>query len=101
MQVRSGHSSRSSDESNLLPSYDRVAYRYQRLAEMKVCGDDSTTVVDVNDVTGEKEIVDERNHSAVGRAHWLPDRAPEIDAKVTAGHAAVEETSGSEFARDH
>ena len=101
MQVRAGHSSRSSDESNLLSPHDRVAYRHKRLAEMEVCGDDSTTVVDVNDVTGEKEVVDERNHSAVRRAHGLSDSAPEIDAEVAADHTAVKETAGSEFARDH
>ncbi len=101
MQVRSGHSPRRSDESDALSSRDRVAYRHERLAEMKVRGDDSTTVVDVNHIAGKKKIVDESNDSTIRREHRLSDRATEIDAEVTTGYAAVEDAAGSEFTGDH
>ncbi len=101
MQVWSGHSPCSSDESDLLSPRDRVAHCHERFAEMEISGDDSTAVIDVDDIASQKEIVDERNDAAVRSAYWVSDRAAEIDAKVTAGHAAVKETAGSELARDH
>jgi len=101
MQVRSGHSPRRSDESDPLSSRDRVAYRHERLAEVKIRSDNSTTVIDVNHIAGEKEIVDESNDSAVRCEHRLSDGATEIDAEVTTGYAAVEDAAGSEFTGDH
>jgi hypothetical protein len=101
MQVRAGYSPRRSDQSDLLPPRDRVAHCHERFTEMEISGDDSTTVIDVDDIASQKEIVDERNDTAVGGAHWVSDRPSEIDAKVAAGHAAVEETAGSELACDH
>ena len=101
MEVRAGHPSGRSDKSDLLSPHDRVADRHERLAEVEVRGDDSAAVVNVNDVAGEKEVVDERDDAAVRRAHRLSDRATKIDAEVTAGHAAVEDASGPELARDY
>ena len=100
MQVRTSHPSRRSDESDSLPPHYRVARGYERLAQVEVSCDDTTAVIDVNNVTGEKEIVDESNDTTVCRAHRLTGGAPEVDTEVTAGHATVEETSGSELARD-
>ena len=101
MQVRSGHSPCRTDESNPLSSRDRVAYRHERLAEMKIRGDDSTAVVDVNHIAGEKEIVDESNDSPVRCEHGLSECATEIDAEVTTGYPTVEDAAGSEFTGDH
>ena len=101
MQVRAGHAPGRSDESDLLSPHDGIAHRHQRLAEVEVSGDDPTAVIDVNNVSSEKEIVDERHDTAVRRAHRLTDCATEIDTEVATGHAAVEETPRSEFAGDY
>ena len=101
MQMRSGHSPCRSYEPNPLSPPHCVAHRHERFAEVKIRRDDSATVVDINHVAGEKEIVDECNNSAVRGEHRLSDRATEIDAKVTAGDPAVEDAAGTEFAGDH
>jgi len=101
MQVRSGHSTCRSDESDPLSPGDRIAYRHERLAEMKIRGHDSTTVIDVHHIAGEKEIVDESNDSTVRCEHGLSERATEIDAEVATGYLAVEDAAGSEFTGDH
>jgi hypothetical protein len=97
--MRAGHSSGRSDESDLLSPFDRITDCHKRFAEVEIRGDDTSAVVDVDDVAGKKEIVDERNDTAVCRTHRLANGATEINAEVAAGHAAVEETSGSKLAR--
>jgi hypothetical protein len=101
MQMRAGHSSSRSDESDPLSARNRVACRDQRFAQVEIGGYDSAAVIDVHDVAGEKEIVDERDDSAVRGPDRLSDCAPEIDTKMAAGHAAVEETSRSKLTRDY
>jgi hypothetical protein len=97
--MRTRHASGCPNQADLLPTLDGVANRDKRLAEMEIAGYDSGTMVDVNDVAGEKEFVDERNHAAIRRIHRLTYRSPEIDAEVAAGHVAVEETPASKLAR--
>jgi len=99
MQMRTGYTSGGTDESDLLPPLHGVANCDERLAEMEIAGYDTGTMVDVNDVAGQKEIVDERNHTAIGGIHRLAYRSPEIDAEVATGHLTVEETPASELAR--
>ena len=89
------------DQANHLSSLHRVAGCHEKLAQVEIRSDDSAAVVDVDDVSREKEVVDERNHPAIRSAHRLADRAPEINAEVTRGERAVEEAPGSEFARYH
>jgi hypothetical protein len=84
-----------------LSPHDGIANRHQWLAEVEVSGDYPTAVIDVNDVSSQKEIVDERHNATVRRAHRLTDSAPEIDAEVATGHATVEQAPGSEFAGDY
>src|SRR6266705_792983 len=59
VQMRSGHSPSRSDETNLLSASNRVTLRNQRATQMKVAGHNAGTVVDVNNIPGEKEIRDE------------------------------------------
>ena len=101
MEVRSGDAPSRSYQSDALSPRYRIANGHERLAEVEVCSDDSTTVVDVNHIAREKEIVDQCNDSAVRCQHWFSNRATEIDAEVTTGHAAVEDAARSELTGDH
>ena len=100
MKVRASHSSGSAYQSNLLPASDGVAGRDQSFAQVEISGDDTTSVIDVHDIAGEKESVHQRDHTAVSREYRRADRALEIDAEVTARHSAVEYPSGAESAGD-
>ena len=101
MEMWAGYPPGRADKSDLLSSHDRVAYRNEWFAEVKIRRNHSAAVVDVDNVAGEEEIVDQRNDSAISGAHRLPNRTPEIDTEVAAGHAAVEDASGTELARDY
>src|ERR1700681_4949741 len=101
MQVRSRNATRISDQTNHLSALHCITGRDERLAQMEIRGDDSAPVIDVDDVSREKEIVDERNHTAIRSAHRFADRAPKINAEVTRGERAIEEASGAEFTCHH
>jgi hypothetical protein len=60
---------------------------------MKVRGDHSLSVIDVHDVTREKEITDESNDSTIRCTYRLTDLPPEIDAEMPAGERSVEHSS--------
>jgi hypothetical protein len=62
--------------------------------------DQPAAVIDVDDVAGEKEVVHQRDHAAIGGAHRFTYRPAEINTKVPAGHPPIEQTSGSELTRD-
>ena len=101
MQVWTGHATGISHQSNHLTTLYRIADGYQRLAQMKVRGDDSASVIDVDDIAGEKKVVDERNHSTIGCTDRLADRTAEIDAEVTSRELAVEQPARPELTGDH
>ena len=97
--MRAGYAPGRADEADLLPPLDGVANSDERFAEMEIAGYDPSSMVDVNDVAGQKEIVDERNYAAIRGIHRLAYRSPEIDAEVTTGHLTVEETPTSKLTR--
>lgn len=67
VEVGAGDSPGRADESDLLSPANSVTGGDERLAQVKVCRHDSTTVVEVDNVPGEKEITDERDNSTVCR----------------------------------
>src|SRR4051812_13928833 len=89
------------DQPDNLSALHGVASRHQRLAHVEVRGDYSAAVVDVDDIPGEKEPVDERNDSTIGRADRLTDRTPEVDTKMSRRQLAVEDAPRPEFTGDH
>src|SRR5438132_680063 len=97
VEMRTCYASRVTNKSDQLTSLHDVANRDERFAKVKICGDDSAAVIDVDHVTGEKKVVDECNHSAVRRTHRLSNRSPEIDTEMSCGHLTVEQPTRSEF----
>src|SRR5687768_13602028 len=75
---------------DLLAFLDCVAFSYERTAEMKVTSDDPRAVIDVDDLAGQKEIIDERHDTAIRGAYRRSDRAREIHSKMSAREGAVE-----------
>jgi metallophosphoesterase superfamily enzyme len=67
---------------------------------VEIRGNQAAAVIDVDDIAGEKEVVDQRDDTAIGGAHGLAHRSAEINAEVATGHPSVEQTPGSEFTRD-
>jgi hypothetical protein len=67
---------------------------------MEIRGHQSPAVIDVHDVAGEKEIVDQGDDPAIGGAYGLPYRSAEIDTQVTTRHPAIEQTPRPELAGD-
>ena len=97
MEVRAGHSSCGSNEPDLLSSLYSIAHGHECLAEMEIRGHDASSVIDVDDIAGQEEVVDQRDDSAVGSIHRLTDRSTEIDAEVAAGQVAIEDAPGSKL----
>jgi hypothetical protein len=100
MQVGACNSAGSAYQANLLPASDGVAGRDETFAEVEISGDDTTSVIDVQNVAGEKESIHQRDHAAVSREYRRADCALEIDAEVAARHPAVEYPPGTEAAGD-
>lgn len=98
VKMRSGDSSSRTHLTNLLTTLDSVTGGDESLAQMEVRGDDAPTVVDVHDIARQKEIIHERNNSAVCSSNSVSHRATEIDAKMTARQSAVEHSAAAERA---
>jgi hypothetical protein len=101
MEVWAGHSSCRSDEPDLLSSLYSIAHGHECLAEVEIRGHDASSVIDVDDIAGQEEVVDERDDSAVRSIHRLTDGSPEIDTEVAARQVAIEDTPGSKLAGNY
>jgi hypothetical protein len=98
MEMRPGHAPRVSNQSNDLSAVHDLADVHQRFAQVEVRRYDSTAVIDVHHVAGEKEIVDERDDPTIGGFHRLADCAAKVHTEVAGGQCTVEETAGTELA---
>lgn len=67
--MRSRDATRRAHQTYLLTLLHRIARRNKSLTQMKITGDDSGTVVDVDDIAGKKEIVDESYDSTIRGAY--------------------------------
>jgi hypothetical protein len=101
MQMRTGNASGIPDQSNRLASLHRLARRNERFAEVKIRRNNAASVIDVDDIAGEKEVVDERHHATIGRAHRISNRSAKIDAEVSRRYLPIEQAARSELARYH
>src|ERR1700694_2761136 len=98
--MRTRHPPGGADQTDYLPAGDSVPHRHKCLAEVEIRGDETTAVIDVDNVAGEKEVVDERDNPAIGGAHGLAYRSAKINTQVATRHPAVEQTPRSKFTRD-
>lgn len=97
MEVRAGHSSCGPNESDLLSPLYGIPHCDEWFAEVEIRGHDASAVIDVNDIAGQEEVVDERDDAAVGSVHRLPHGPAKIDTEVAAGQVAIEDTPGSKL----
>jgi hypothetical protein len=77
-----GHPPGCTHESDLLPTRDSVSLRYQRATHVKVSGDNSITMIDVHDIPGEEEPVNQSDYSAIGCQDRRARASTKIHAKV-------------------
>jgi hypothetical protein len=98
--MRPGHSSRRADEADGLPTRYGVADGNERLAQVKVSGDHTSPVIDVDHSTGKKERIDQCHDAAVRGAHRGSDGSREVDTEMSAGDGSIEGAAGAEAARD-
>ncbi len=91
--MRTGNTSRRANETDFLSALDGLTFGDERFAQMEITRHHAAAVIDVHNVTGEEEIVDERDNPAVGSTHGSADTAAEIDAEVSACHHAIEGTA--------
>src|SRR5690242_17815879 len=99
--MRARYASGIADEADHLPALHDFADVYQRLAQVKVRCHDSATVIDVYDVAGEKEVVDQSDHTAICCLDRLPHRAAEINTQMTRSQLTIEQPTRAKLARDH
>jgi hypothetical protein len=100
MEMRPRYAAGGTDETNLLTALHRVTHRYERLGEVEITRDHTRAMVDVDDVPRKKEVVDQRDHSAVRRSHDVTGLAREVHTAMAARKPAVEDASGAEGTRD-
>ena len=87
------HSTRRADQSNNLPATHRVSSGHQRLAHVEVGGDHAATVIYIDDVSREKEIVHQRDDASVGGADLFAGGSAKIDAQMSGRQLAVEHSA--------
>jgi hypothetical protein len=94
--MRPCHSSSCTHQTDLLSALYRITCRDERLAQMEVTCHDTSTMIDVNHIAGEKELIDKGNYSAICRSYWFACGTAKIDAEVPACQGAVEHPATSE-----
>jgi hypothetical protein len=99
--MRTRHASGVADQADYLTALHYFADMHQRFAQMEVRRHDSAAVIDVHDVASQKEVVDQRHDSAIGRLHRLSHCPAKIDAEVTRSQLTVEEPPRTELAGDY
>jgi hypothetical protein len=67
---------------------------------MEIRGDQTAAVIDVDHVSGEKEVIYQRDYTPICGAHRLTDGSTEIDTEVATGQPSIENSARSEFTRD-
>jgi hypothetical protein len=85
VKVWARHPARCSNESDFLSTRDSISFRNERSAQVKVSSDDAVAVVDVDDISGQEESIDERNDSTVGCNYRRSRTSAQIDTKVAGG----------------
>ena len=100
VEMRAGHTARGAHEADLLAALHGVPHRDECLGQVEVPGDDSRAVIDVHDISGEEEAVDQRNNAPIRGTYRIAGLAGEIHAPVTTRQATIEQSPRSEGARD-
>lgn len=90
MKVGTRHSPRRADQANDLSATHRISHGHQRLAHVKIGRDHAATVIYIDDVSREKEIVHQCDDAAVGGTDLFAGGSAKIDAQMSGRQLAVE-----------
>jgi len=82
--MRPGHSPSRSDETNLLSASNGVTLCHEGAAQMEVASHNAGAVIDVNDISGEKEIRGKCDNTTIRCAYGRPDSSGEIHSEMCA-----------------
>ena len=88
--MRACHSPGCTDETNLLSASNGVTLRDERATQMEVAGHDAGAVIDVNDISGEKEIRDKSHNTAIRCIYRRADFPCEIHSEMRARQSSIE-----------
>src|SRR5256885_2706238 len=99
--MRACNASRAADESNHLSAFYRFTDMHERSTHMEVSGNYAAAMVDVKDIARREEVGYQRNDASISRPNRITDSAAEINAEVARGQLTVEDSAGSEFARNY
>lgn len=100
VEMWTGHAAGRANEADLLAALDGIPDRDECLGQVKVARNDASAMIDVHDVAGEEEIVHQRDYAPIGSNNRIARLPGEIDPSVTARQTSIEESAGSERARD-
>jgi len=93
VKVGTGHSTGRADQSNHLSATHRVSHGHQLLAHVEVGGDYAATMIHIDDVSREEEIVHQRDDAPVGGADLFAGGSAKIDAQMPGRQLAVENSA--------
>ena len=97
--MRSRDATRCPDKADRLTCADSIPRRYQLLAQMEIGAQDAGTVIQVDDVTGQKEGLDEEHFSVCRRYDRVTKRPAQVQAHVPTGHLTIEHPPIAESTR--
>ena len=90
MQMRSCHAPCRSDETNLLSPSNSVTLCNQCATHVEVTGDNAGAMIDVNDISREKEIRHERDNTSIRCVYWRAEFSCEVHSEMRARQNAIE-----------
>jgi hypothetical protein len=93
VKVGTRHSPRRADQANDLSAAHGISHGYQRFAHVKIGRDHAATVIYIDDVSREKEIVYQRDDAPVGGTDLFTGGSPKIDAQMSRRQLAIEHSA--------
>jgi hypothetical protein len=99
VEVGTGNAAGGSYAPDSLPSLNAITGCYVCAAQMEIPRYQSGTVIDINHVAAQIEVVHEGDHAAIRRTHRRAHGARKVDPHVTALNDAVELPAITEGAR--
>jgi hypothetical protein len=98
VQVGAGDAAGSADRADALTASNGVTFRHGDVAEVKVGGHETLSVIYVDAVASERKVTYQAHDTAVGGAHRIALGTGQVQAQVPALQLAIEYTSAAKLA---